>query len=94
MKPVALERFCERVLRECEEVGKDPGLSAHDRYLKLFRLLSERDRDLSVAFDHHSRSRALVQLIAMRRLGVVSAEELEEFSPGTRDTVEEEASAI
>lgn len=88
VKAVALERFCERVLHECEEVVEDRGLSAHDRYLKLFRLMRERDRELAAAFDHHSRSKAVMQLIAMRRLGVVTAEELQEFSSETRDTVE------
>lgn len=84
----ALERFCERVLHECEEVMVGRGLSAHDRYLKLYELMRERDRELAAAFDDHSRSKAVLQLIVMRRLGLIADEELHGFSSDTRHTVE------
>lgn len=88
VKAIALERFCERVLHECEELVQDREPSAHERYLKLFRLMEERDRELAAAFDGHSRSKAVMQLVAMRRLGIVTDEELQGFSSETRDTVE------
>lgn len=92
VKAVALERFCERVLSECKEVMEDRGASAHDRYLSLFRLIRERDNELAAAFDHHSRSKALKQLIGIRRLGVVTEEELKRFSSETQGAVEAAAS--
>jgi hypothetical protein len=88
VKAVALERFCEGVLSECQEVIEDRGQSAHERYLQLFRLTRERDKELAAAFDHHSRSKALTQLIAMRRLGVITNEELAGFSSETRGRLE------
>lgn len=88
VKAAALERFCERVLQECKEVIEDRGHSAHERYVQLFRLIRERDKELAAAFDYHSRSKVLMQLIAMRQLGVVKDEELEGFSLETRDSVE------
>ena len=88
LKTVALERFCERVLVECGEVLGDHDRSSHDRYLELFHLMKERDREMAGAFDYHSRSKTVMQLIAMRRLDVVSAEDLQTFSSKTRNTVE------
>lgn len=88
VKEVALERFCERVLGECQEVLQDDRVSAHERYVPLFRLTRDRDQDLAGAFDDHRRSTALLRLIAMRKLGVVSDEEMEGFSTKTRESVE------
>lgn len=88
VKRVALERFCERILVECREVLEDRDRSAHDRYLELFRLMKERDRELAGVFDYHSRSKTVMQLIAMRRLNVVSGEDLLSLSSETRNRIE------
>ena len=84
----ALERYCERVLQECASILSDTGRTAHERYLALFQLTRERDRELSRAFDDLRRSTATVRLVAMRELGVVTDEEMEGFSPETRGIVE------
>ena len=82
----ALERYCSRVLEGCREIVEDASLTAHERYLRLFRLLHERDDDLGRAFDDLRRSRAIQMLAAMIRLEVVAEEELEQFSPGVRES--------
>lgn len=82
----ALERYCARVIEECKEVLAHADASAHDRYLRVFRLLRERDRSLEWAFDDMRRSRALERLAAMITLGVVTPDELEGFSPGVRES--------
>jgi hypothetical protein len=83
----ALDRFCERVLTECGSVLNGPG-SAHERYRQLFKLLQERNEQLAFAFDDMRRSRAIERLAAMRALGVVTDEEMAEFSPALQSTVE------
>ena len=55
----ALERFCSRVTRQCRDILDDANLTAHERYLRLFRLLRERDEELASAFDDMRRSRAI-----------------------------------
>lgn len=85
---LALERYCERVLQECAAILSDSGSTAHERYLKLYRITRERDRELAEAFDDMRRSRATVRLVAMRQLGVVTDEEMEGFTPETRGIVE------
>lgn len=81
----ALERFCGRVLRECAAVIDAPGRTAHEHYLALYQLIRERDDDIADAFNDMRRSRAVLRLVEMRRLGAVTDEELEGFSPSMRE---------
>jgi hypothetical protein len=88
LKPVALERFCERTLAECVQVATGGGDSAHERYLALYRLVHERDKELARAFNDLRRSSAINALIAMTSLDLLTASELAEFSDETRDIVQ------
>ena len=65
---------------------RDDHRSAHDRYLRLFRLLKERDQSLAAAFNDLKRSAAIPRLAAMIDLGVVTDAELAEFSAPTRES--------
>jgi hypothetical protein len=82
----ALERYCAQVLDECAVVVRDDNLSAYDRYLRLVRLLRERDDGVAAAFDDLRRSTAIQRLAAMINLGVVSSVELAPFTPATRES--------
>ena len=81
----ALDRYCLSVLEECVEVVRGKG-SSLDRYLRLYRLLQERDRSIATAFDDIRRSTAVERLAAMIALKVVNDEELDQFSAGTRES--------
>ena len=76
---IALERYCQRVLDEVKlaTVCDD---SFHDCYLKLYRLMQERDRTMARAFDDLSRSTALLRLVNILNEGLLTDEELKEFS--------------
>jgi hypothetical protein len=82
----ALERYCARVLDECAAVLRDTEASAHDRYLRLFALLRERDENVAAVFDDLRRSTAMQRLAGMIILGVVSDDELEPFTEATRES--------
>ena len=88
VKDAALDRFCARVLDECRAVMDDESTSHHQRYLRLFRLIDERDAELAYAFDDMRRSRAIDRIAWMRHLGLYTSEEWERFSPRTRDTAQ------
>ena len=88
VKDAALNRFCERAMDECRKVMDDRNGSAHERYLAMFKLLQERDEDLSHAFDDMRRSRAVERISWIRYLDLFTDEEWERFSPQTRDTAE------
>ena len=87
VREVALDRYCARVLDECAAVIRDTRTTNHERYLRLYRTLHERDDDLASAFNDFRRSTAIIQLTQIHRLGVVTAEELHRFSKETRELV-------
>jgi hypothetical protein len=87
IKDAALERFCARALRDAAEVIADRSVGSHESYLRLFRLMEERDEELAGAFNDLRRSQALLQLAVMRRLGVVTDDEMARFSDETRERV-------
>ena len=83
----ALERFAEQILGELATLCSDGSRGAHERYLEVHRLLRDRDRAMAAAFDHLSRSRMLLQLAAMRSLGLVDPGDLEGMSQGTQERI-------
>lgn len=84
---VALERFCRRILAEVERVSALTTRSYHDRYLRVFKLIQKRNRELARAFDDPRRSRALQQLLAMYSIGLIEPAELARFSASTQETI-------
>ncbi len=84
LKPQALERLCQRVLEEMQQAASEPSQTFHQRYLKVFALLQERDEELAWAFDGHSRSNAWLKLRAIASLRLLTEQELSEFSEETR----------
>jgi hypothetical protein len=88
LHPLALERFCERVLDEVGGLAADPGKSAHERYRAVYKLLRHRDKELADAFDDMRRSAAWRRLAVLRALGLLTEGEFAGFSPETRDVVQ------
>ena len=82
---VALGRYCERLLSELQSVAADTGKTPHERYLTIYKLIHRRDKELARAFDDLRRSTALAQLAIIVSYGVVTQEELELFTPETRE---------
>lgn len=84
LAPSALERFCNQVLRSAKQIADSPGVSSHERYLKLYRMIQKEDRALAEAFNDHRRSTALWKIAEIRSLGLFSEEEFSRFSEQTR----------
>ena len=82
----ALDRYCARILDEATEVIRGADSSPHERYLRLFRLVQERNDSVAAAFDDLRRSTAIQRLAAMISLNVVSDAELSAFSLSTRES--------
>jgi hypothetical protein len=87
LRELALQRFCQRVLIEVEKISSDPTASFHDRYLRVYRLLQGRDRELGDAFNAPRRSTAMVQLVIIKAQRLLEPEELARFTAPTRETV-------
>jgi hypothetical protein len=87
LRPIALERFCERVLAEIGRVSADDSRTHHDRYLAVYQLVRERDRELAGAFNDCRRSVARMQIGIIRRMGLLTDDEMVRFTPETREWV-------
>jgi hypothetical protein len=83
-----LHRYCSRVLNELLAVAQGTDESPHDRYLKIYRMIRDRDKQLASVFDDFRRSTAVSQLGLMRCTGLLTDEELASFSEETRQWVD------
>ncbi|HLH52372.1 MAG TPA: peptide ABC transporter substrate-binding protein [Verrucomicrobiae bacterium] len=88
----ALERYCCRILEEVAVATRGSEGTAHERYLKIFSLINEHNEQMAKAFDDFRRSTAVMQLAIMRRMELLTASELGQFSEQTRIRVEDIAS--
>ncbi len=88
LKPLALDRLCQRILSEAQAIIADAAEGNHHQvYLALYRHMKERDRLIADCFDDWSRSRALVQLMLWRQHRLITDEEFAALSPQTRSAV-------
>lgn len=88
LRQVALERFCERVLGEVHTATTETGGSFHDRYLRVYELIRDRDKTLGWAFNDPRRSNALILLANIKHEGLLTPDEFARFSEQTREAIE------
>jgi hypothetical protein len=89
LKPMALERLCQRVLQESGKIldhAKEGG--SHSAYLELYKHIHTSDEALSNCFNDMKRSRALAILINWKLEGLLTEAEFNAFSPETRVLVD------
>ncbi len=80
VKKEALEKFCSESLSAIKEVISDDTNSNHNRFLEIYELIENANNDIAAIFDGHSRSRAALQIMLMRKHCLVSDEQLAKFS--------------
>lgn len=85
--PLALERYCERVLAEIERVTHNSTQSTHQRYLDIFKIVEQRDREMASIFNDPKRSNALTVLARIRSVGLLTEDEFFSLSPETRSAI-------
>src|SRR5690242_9014043 len=88
LHPIALERFCQRVLSEVGRIASDAEKGAHSRYLEAYDLIRHRHKEMANAFDDLRRSTGLMRLAWIRSFGLLTEEEFASFSPETRQVVQ------
>jgi hypothetical protein len=88
LREVALERLCERALGDASVVIGKPDKTHHERFLELFALVADRNREVARGFDAPRRSAMLLQLTFINGLGLLEADELARFSDRIRETLE------
>jgi hypothetical protein len=88
LKEKCLERYCKSILEESKEICTIVDMkSNHERYIELYQLIRQRDKELGTAFDGLSRSKADFQLMMMYKMGLVNENELDVFEPETKDNL-------
>jgi len=87
LRTVALERFCQRVLDDVARISADTTRNSHDRYLEIYKLTRERDKDLTQAFDDPRRSQMIQQLSTLHSMDLLEPEELSQFTPSTQEVI-------
>jgi hypothetical protein len=85
---IALERFSQRVLEEVRLAAIDAKAGYHECYLKVYALIRSRDQTMARAFNDPKRSMAIIQLANIVEEGLLTDDELEQFSAETREAVE------
>jgi hypothetical protein len=81
--PLALERYCERTLAEIERVTNNSAQSAHQRYLEIFKIIEQRDREIVSIFNNPKRWNALTMLARIRAAGMLTEDEFSRLSSET-----------
>ena len=82
----ALERFCERVLKEVRVAAAEHAQGYHDSYLKVFALIRDRDLTIASAFNDPRRSNAFILLANIMHEDLLTESELDQFSPEAYST--------
>jgi hypothetical protein len=80
LHPIWIDRFCKRVNDELVRALSDDSRDAYEQYLAANNLMHERDKEIASAFDDFRRSTAIFQIAIIRKLGVITDEELGRFS--------------
>ncbi len=89
LKPLALERLCQRILDGAQAIiAAAAEGERHRTCLALYRHIEEGDRLIADGFNDWRRSRAPFHLIAWRQQGLITDEEFAAFSPETRGFVD------
>jgi hypothetical protein len=59
---LALERFCQRILTDIDRINSVASQRAHTRYLEIFKLIEEQDKEIEWIFNDFNRSNAVEHL--------------------------------
>lgn len=87
LKPLALDRYCKRVLNEVDEIINDDNVDLHERYSKMYEVVRERDKRMAQIFDHFSRSGALFDLLIYCRENLISEDEFSMLSEESQERI-------
>jgi len=88
LKEPALNITCERIFQKIRRLVESRGADSYEYYLKLWALLREEDKELSLMFDELKRSTAIFKLAMWKKNGILSDESFNELSEETRNHID------
>ena len=77
----ALDRFCADVLRAIEAVSADTALTHHERYLRIYHIIQERNDIMARLFANPRRSQIWLQMFELHQQGYLREADLVGFRP-------------
>lgn len=87
LRPVALQRYCERVMGDVDKIIHKQEGNAHERYIEMYKIVHDGDKKLTHMFDGFSRSKALDQLMMHYGNDLLKEEEIDQLSEETRERI-------
>ena len=88
LKDAALNIACERIFQKIEKLMDSRGAESHKYYLKLWKVMRENDKEISLMFDDLNRSSAIIKLSAWKKNGLLSDGNFKEFTEETQKRIE------
>jgi hypothetical protein len=87
MKDELLTIACERILSKVRAIADAKNEASHDAYLKLWEVMRAEDEKIAIMFNDLRRSNAVQKLSAWRRFGILTDEQLAQFTEETQEAV-------
>lgn len=88
LKDSALNIACERIFKKIKNLTESRGAASHKYYLKLWELMRDEDKEISLMFDDLKRSTAIFKLAMWKKNGILSQELFDELSEETREHID------
>jgi hypothetical protein len=88
LKDITLQRACDRILGRIAEVAESRGSESHEAYKKIWNIMDREDRQLAEMFDDLKRSTGLFKLALWWENGILTDEELSQFSEETQNKIQ------
>ncbi|WP_340105629.1 hypothetical protein [Rhodohalobacter sp. 8-1] len=87
LRPLALDRYCKRVMEDVEKTIHQSNKDSHTRYIEMYKTVKEGDKKLAQMFDGYSRSKAVEQLLLYYSNDLLTDEEFARLSDETREQI-------
>jgi hypothetical protein len=84
---LAQERFCQRALSDIGRTIESATETSYEKFYEIYNLVRDRDKLIAQSLSELRRSTATYQLLAMKRLDLVTEEEFARFSDETRGII-------
>lgn len=88
LKDTAINIACERIFQKINKLIDSRGAESHKYYMKLWKVMEEEDKEISLMFDELKRSTAIFKLAMWKKNGIISGEDFEELTEETRQRIE------
>ncbi|GAB2530140.1 hypothetical protein [Microbulbifer agarilyticus] len=91
IKEKALELFCERAMADIEDAIAKESSSKHGRFLYVYKMAENHNKQLALIFDDLRRSNAKIHLALIVSEGLVSADDISSLSVELQAFIQENA---